>query len=438
MPPTTVRRWRTASTMLPLPASPFVRIIAAPSLIRRSASPRSRAPQTNGERKSCFQTWCSSSAGVSTSLSSMKSTPRLSRTRASMKWPMRTFAITGIETVRWMPSITAIEHMRATPPSLRMSDGTRSSAITAQAPASSAIFACSGVVTSMMTPPFSISARPTLSSKASAPVRAGAVPVAVLRIVLLAHRELLQGMDAWNLDVDAHRARRAPAARAVLAHRAPERRDTAADRRLVRGGDREAQAARRAAVVVELRARREEHAGARRLGQEVARVDAARQLDPDLVPAFRLRPRRIGQLARERRRAARRAARAGRGGAGRGGGRSRRRRRSAPARPGRRARRRDRSPASARGARRRAGRARGSSRPARRGRATSRTRRAARRGPSGRARRAAGPASPRSAGPSRTRPRRSACPARAASARSSRRCSTGVDVPSGLWNVGMV
>ena len=49
--------------------------------------------------------------------------------------------------------------MRATPPVARMSAGTRSSAMTAQAPASSAIFACSGVTTSMMTPPLSIWAR---------------------------------------------------------------------------------------------------------------------------------------------------------------------------------------------------------------------------------------------------------------------------------------
>ena len=35
---------------------------------------------------------------MSTSLSSMKSTPSASRTRASTKWPMRHFAITGIET----------------------------------------------------------------------------------------------------------------------------------------------------------------------------------------------------------------------------------------------------------------------------------------------------------------------------------------------------
>src|SRR5207302_1799924 len=44
------RMCRTASTTLPEPASPFVRIIAAPSAMRRSASPRLRAPQTNGTR----------------------------------------------------------------------------------------------------------------------------------------------------------------------------------------------------------------------------------------------------------------------------------------------------------------------------------------------------------------------------------------------------
>src|SRR3954464_13766334 len=53
--------------------------------------------------------------------------------------------------------------MRATPPSRRMSAGTRSSAITAPAPAASAIFACSASTTSMITPPLSISARPLLT-----------------------------------------------------------------------------------------------------------------------------------------------------------------------------------------------------------------------------------------------------------------------------------
>ena len=60
-----------------------------------------------------------------------------------------------------------MEAMRATPPSLRISEGTRSSAITAQAPAFSAIRACSTLVTSMMTPPFSISAKPTFKRNSS-------------------------------------------------------------------------------------------------------------------------------------------------------------------------------------------------------------------------------------------------------------------------------
>src|SRR5438876_2136888 len=71
MAPVTARMWRTASTTLPVPASPLVRIMAAPSVIRRKASPRSRHPQTNGTLKTCLLMWCSSSAGVSTSLSSM-------------------------------------------------------------------------------------------------------------------------------------------------------------------------------------------------------------------------------------------------------------------------------------------------------------------------------------------------------------------------------
>src|ERR1700682_694586 len=154
---------RTASTTLPEPASPLVRIMAAPSAMRRSASPRFRAPQTKGTRKSCFQTWFSSSAGVRTSLSSIKSPSSACRTSASAKWPIRTLAITGMVTVFMISRITLMEAMRATPPSLRMSEGTRSSGITAQAPAFSAMAACSALVTSIMTPPFNISARPTFT-----------------------------------------------------------------------------------------------------------------------------------------------------------------------------------------------------------------------------------------------------------------------------------
>src|SRR6267142_1922178 len=160
MPEMTARMWRTASTMLPEPASPFVRIMAAPSPIRRSASPRSRQPQTKGMRKANLSMWKCSSAGVRTSDSSMKSTPRASRICASTKWPMRALAITGMVTAFWISWIFFTGDMRATPPSRRMSEGTRSSAITEAAPASSAILACSALVTSMMTPPLSISARP--------------------------------------------------------------------------------------------------------------------------------------------------------------------------------------------------------------------------------------------------------------------------------------
>ena len=76
---------------------------------------------------------------------------------------MRHFAITGIETASWISRIFSGSDMRATPPSARMSAGTRSSAITAQAPASSAMRACSASTTSMITPPLSISARPVLT-----------------------------------------------------------------------------------------------------------------------------------------------------------------------------------------------------------------------------------------------------------------------------------
>ena len=76
---------------------------------------------------------------------------------------MRHLAMTGIDDGvddLWMSSGS---DMRATPPSRRMSAGTRSSAMTATAPASSAILAWSAVTTSMMTPPLSIWARPRLA-----------------------------------------------------------------------------------------------------------------------------------------------------------------------------------------------------------------------------------------------------------------------------------
>src|SRR5690606_14487564 len=76
---------------------------------------------------------------------------------------MRAFAMTGIDTEAMMSSMRSGSLMRATPPWARMSAGTRSSAMTATAPASSAMRACSAVTTSMITPPLSISARPRLT-----------------------------------------------------------------------------------------------------------------------------------------------------------------------------------------------------------------------------------------------------------------------------------
>ena len=65
-----LRMWRTASTMSPVPASPLERIIAAPSPMRRSASPRLVAPHTNGTLNAHLSMWLASSAGVRTSDSS--------------------------------------------------------------------------------------------------------------------------------------------------------------------------------------------------------------------------------------------------------------------------------------------------------------------------------------------------------------------------------
>ena len=52
-----VRMWVTALETSPVPASPLQRIIAAPSVIRRSASPRLVAPQTNGTGKVHLSMW---------------------------------------------------------------------------------------------------------------------------------------------------------------------------------------------------------------------------------------------------------------------------------------------------------------------------------------------------------------------------------------------
>mmetsp|Transcript_73521 Transcript_73521/g.162371 ORF Transcript_73521/g.162371 Transcript_73521/m.162371 type:complete len:275 (-) Transcript_73521:16-840(-) len=173
-----VRIWRTASTTSPVPASPFVRIMLAPSAMRRSASPRLRQPHTKGTLKLFLFTWLPSSATVSTSLSSMQSTPMASRIWDSAKCPMRHFAITGMDTEFTISLIILGSDMRATPLLCRMSAGIRSSAITAQAPASSAIFACSLFITSIMTPPLSMAGKPFFTRLVpSATVRGAAAMV---------------------------------------------------------------------------------------------------------------------------------------------------------------------------------------------------------------------------------------------------------------------
>src|SRR5260370_20530273 len=108
---------------------------------------------------------------------------------------MRTLAITGIVTVAMISRITLIDAMRATPPSLRISEGTRSSAITAHAPAFAAIFACSALVTSMIMPPLSISARPTLTRPSFEPLLALPLPFTLFASMslLLSLLELLDG-----------------------------------------------------------------------------------------------------------------------------------------------------------------------------------------------------------------------------------------------------
>ena len=85
----------------------------------------------------------------------MKSILIASNILASIKCPILTFAITGIFTAFIISFIIFGSLIRETPPAALISAGILSKAITATAPAASAIFACSGVVTSIITPPAS-------------------------------------------------------------------------------------------------------------------------------------------------------------------------------------------------------------------------------------------------------------------------------------------
>src|SRR3989440_2598438 len=299
--------------MLPEPASPLVRIIAAPSPIRRSASPRSRQPQTNGTRNANLSMWKCSSAGVSTSDSSMKSIPSASRICASTKCPMRALAMTGMVTAFWISWIFFTGDMRATPPSLRMSEGTRSSAITDAAPASSAILACSALVTSMMTPPLSISASPMcLRSAILSPFTS-----AMRGLLYIWRRSAFAGLrrstvgrrtreftplrrstvgrrtrDSYEWcghTLDRTRAR--PPTR--RAHHLAESPHALINLAAGHGGERQPQCALPAAVHPDRRARRVGHAALVRPREQRARVQSRRQGHQQREAALRLRPRHI-------------------------------------------------------------------------------------------------------------------------------------------------
>ena len=147
-----------------MPASPLVRIIAAPSATLLTASPRLVHPHTNGTVKLFFAMWKKGSAGVNTSDSSIISAPSSSSTLASSSCPILALAITGIEVVSIISLIISGWLIRATPPLDLISAGTLSKAMTETAPASSAICASSALTTSMMTPPSCILAKPRFSN----------------------------------------------------------------------------------------------------------------------------------------------------------------------------------------------------------------------------------------------------------------------------------
>ena len=88
------------------------------------------------------------------------STPVASNILASETWPILHFAIIGIVTESMISCIILMLAVLATPPAFLISYGSLSKTITATAPESSAICACSTLVTSIMTPCFCMRAKP--------------------------------------------------------------------------------------------------------------------------------------------------------------------------------------------------------------------------------------------------------------------------------------
>src|SRR3954453_23418425 len=125
---------------------------------------------------------------------------------------MRALAITGMVTASLISSIFEGSAMRATPPAARMSAGTRSSAITAAAPADSATRAWSAVTTSMITPPLSISARPAFTRN----VAVSRIALDVIRTAVafqVRNRRLCYEVDCRQSTVDLFEAERPDAIR---------------------------------------------------------------------------------------------------------------------------------------------------------------------------------------------------------------------------------
>src|SRR4030095_13137643 len=204
----------------------------------------------------------------------MESTARASRICASTKCPIRAFAMTGMVTDFWISLILLTGDIRATPPSRRMSEGTRSSAMTAAAPASSAIFACSWLVTSMMTPPLSISASPMcLRSAMRSPFSSDMCG-------------LLLALYHWNRRALHPIPVAEPAARGFYRLGKPS--DTLIDPAGRHRRERQPQGLPAATVHEERRARGERDAALDRLRQERARVHSGRQRDPQRKPTLRL------------------------------------------------------------------------------------------------------------------------------------------------------
>ena len=164
MPPVISRMWRTASTMLPVPASPLERIIAAPSPIRRSASPRLVAPQTNGTSKANLSMWLRLvGRGQDLGLVDVVDLERL------QDLGLGEVADPGLRHHRDRHRLLdLLDHragcdIRATPPSRADVGG---HALERHHRAGAGVLGdprLLGVVTSMITPPLSISARPVLT-----------------------------------------------------------------------------------------------------------------------------------------------------------------------------------------------------------------------------------------------------------------------------------